>query len=90
MLCPLERPTMRSAKKVCGSANSGGFAQQSDTSLHELGGYEKSVQDKVVLITGAGQRLGAAMAKRLMSEGWHVLIHVRSSVDQAKALLEEA
>ena len=48
------------------------------------------MQDKVVLITGAGQRLGAAMATRLMAEGWHVLVHVRSSVDQAKALLAEA
>ena len=49
-----------------------------------------SVQDRVVLITGAGQRLGAAMATRLMAEGWHVLVHVRSSVDQAEALLAEA
>ena len=48
------------------------------------------MEDKVVLITGAGQRLGAAMATRLMAEGWHVLVHVRSSVDQAKALLAEA
>ncbi len=46
--------------------------------------------ERVVLITGAGQRLGAAMAARLMDEGCYVLVHVRSSLDEAKALLHEA
>ena len=50
----------------------------------------KSMQDRVVLITGAGQRLGAATAVRLMNDGWHVLVHVRSSVDEAQRLLDEA
>tara|TARA_B100000683_G_scaffold256622_1_gene277304 strand:+ start:1936 stop:2694 length:759 start_codon:yes stop_codon:yes gene_type:complete len=48
------------------------------------------VQGRVVLITGAGQRLGAATAARMMEEGWHVLVHVRSSVDAAQALLDQA
>ena len=43
--------------------------------------------ERVVLITGAGQRLGAAMAARLMDEGCYVLVHVRSSLDEAKANL---
>lgn len=46
--------------------------------------------ERVVLITGAGQRLGAAMAARLMDEGCYVLIHVRSSLEEATALLEDA
>ena len=50
----------------------------------------RGVQGRVVLITGAGQRLGAATARRLMDEGWHVLIHVRSSVEPAQQLLDEA
>ena len=46
--------------------------------------------ERVVLITGAGQRLGAATASRLMDEGWYVLVHVRSSLADAQALLEAA
>lgn len=61
-----------------------------DTSLHELGRLEEVMDGKVVLITGAGQRLGAATASRLMDEGCYVLIHVRSSVDSAKSLIEDA
>lgn len=45
---------------------------------------------KVVLITGAGQRLGAATASKLMDEGWFVFIHVRSSLEPAQKLLEES
>ena len=44
----------------------------------------------MVLITGAGQRLGAATAARLMDEGVHVLVHARSSIDAAQALVDEA
>ncbi|MDP6200231.1 MAG: SDR family NAD(P)-dependent oxidoreductase, partial [Candidatus Poseidonia sp.] len=46
--------------------------------------------NRVVLITGAGQRLGAAMATRLMDEGCYVLVHVRSSLGAAQRLLEDA
>ena len=45
---------------------------------------------QVVLITGAGQRLGAETARRLMDEGFFVLIHVRSSREPAQILLAEA
>ena len=50
----------------------------------------RSVEERVVLITGAGQRLGAATAARLMDEGVHVLVHARSSIDAAQALVDEA
>ncbi|MGB1587779.1 MAG: SDR family NAD(P)-dependent oxidoreductase [Poseidonia sp.] len=46
--------------------------------------------EQVVLITGAGQRLGAATAARLMDEGWYVLVHVRSSLADAQAVLDAA
>lgn len=46
--------------------------------------------ERPILITGAGQRLGAATAKRLMDEGCYVFVHVRSSIDQAEALLAAA
>ncbi|HJM55589.1 MAG TPA: SDR family oxidoreductase [Poseidonia sp.] len=45
---------------------------------------------QVALITGAGRRLGAATASRLMDAGWFVFIHVHSSVEAAEKLLEEA
>ncbi len=45
---------------------------------------------QAVLITGAGQRLGAATAMRLMDAGWFVFIHVRSSLDAAQKLLEKS
>lgn len=60
------------------------------TRLHELTGAGRSVNERVVLITGAGQRLGAATAARLMDEGIHVLVHVRSSIDAARQLIDEA
>ena len=61
-----------------------------DTRLHELSRREHVMDGRVVLITGAGQRLGAATATRLMDEGCYVLIHVRSSVDSAMSLIEES
>ena len=60
------------------------------TSLHELVVIGGTVNERVVLITGAGQRLGAATAARLMDEGIHVLVHVRSSMDAAKQLIADA
>lgn len=41
---------------------------------------------KVVLITGAAQRLGAATARELHSRGWCVLVHYRQSRENAEAL----
>ena len=72
---------------------SGVFAAASHelhTSLHELKGVTRLVKERVVLITGAGQRLGAATAARLMDEGIHVLVHVRSSVAAAEQLIADA
>jgi len=38
------------------------------------------------LITGAADRIGAAIARRLAAAGWAVVIHYRSSADKAEAL----
>jgi pteridine reductase len=45
--------------------------------------------EKVVLITGAAQRLGAATARELHKRGWRVLIHFRQSQEKAEALAAE-
>lgn len=39
-----------------------------------------------VLITGGAVRIGAAIARRFAGAGWHVVIHYRSSSDEADAL----
>ena len=61
-----------------------------NTRLHQCRRVVVCMVKRVVLITGAGQRLGAGMAARLMDEGCFVLVHVRSSLDAAQRLLEEA
>jgi len=43
----------------------------------------------VVLITGGGKRIGAEVSKELMEMGWYVLIHVNSSVEDAKSVLTD-
>lgn len=41
------------------------------------------------LVTGAAERIGAAIAKRLATAGWRVVIHYRSSAEEAKATQAE-
>ena len=40
---------------------------------------------RVALVTGAADRIGAAIAKGLASAGWKVVIHYRSSAEKAEA-----
>ena len=44
---------------------------------------------KVVLITGAARRVGAALARELAVSGWSVAIHHRGGADDAHALVAE-
>ena len=43
-------------------------------------------QDRIALVTGAANRLGAAMARALAANGWAVIIHHRGSQEEARAL----
>lgn len=47
------------------------------------------LKDKVVLITGGAKRVGAEISRLLHASGAHVMIHYRSSVQEANALLVE-
>lgn len=46
-------------------------------------------KDAVVLVTGAGVRVGAAIARRLAAEGWTIAAHYRRSKDAAATLAKE-
>ncbi|MDX1455052.1 MAG: pteridine reductase [Gammaproteobacteria bacterium] len=45
--------------------------------------------DRVALVTGAARRIGAAIVRELHAAGWQVVIHCRSSRDEADALASE-
>jgi len=45
--------------------------------------------EPVVLITGAGKRVGAATARRLHARGWSVLLHCRDSRAASEAIAAE-
>jgi len=47
------------------------------------------MQGKAILITGGAKRVGAAIARRLHGLGAAVMIHYRSSRDEAEALCDE-
>lgn len=47
------------------------------------------LEDKVVLITGGAKRVGAAICRLLHASGANIMIHYRSSVGEARALLSE-
>jgi pteridine reductase len=49
----------------------------------------KALADKVILVTGAGRRIGAAIARHLHGAGATLAIHYRSSGAQASALAAE-
>lgn len=42
-----------------------------------------------VLITGAGRRIGAGLAKRFAAKGWDIVLHCHTSCSSANALAEE-
>jgi NAD(P)-dependent dehydrogenase (short-subunit alcohol dehydrogenase family) len=44
---------------------------------------------KVVLITGAAKRIGAAIARELAAQGWALALHCHHSRDEAEALAQE-
>ena len=50
---------------------------------------ENTLDGKVVLVTGAARRIGAAIVTRLQRNGARVAIHYRGSADEADALAAE-
>ncbi len=41
------------------------------------------------IVTGGAKRIGAALVRALVADGWHVLIHYHRSAAEAKALADE-
>ncbi|NBX00501.1 MAG: pteridine reductase [Methylophilaceae bacterium] len=50
---------------------------------------EASLQNKIVLITGGAKRVGASICRLLHANGTNLMIHYRSSVNEARALQAE-
>ena len=48
-----------------------------------------ALEDKVVVITGGARRVGAAIARRIHAAGANLVVHYRSSADEARALKNE-
>ena len=48
-----------------------------------------SLQDKVVLVTGAAHRIGASIARLLHTQGARLVLHYRGSRESAHRLQEE-
>jgi len=44
---------------------------------------------RTAIVTGGAKRIGAALARALSADGWHVLIHCRESQAEARALAAE-
>jgi NAD(P)-dependent dehydrogenase (short-subunit alcohol dehydrogenase family) len=47
-----------------------------------------STHPRVALVTGAADRVGAALAKRLAAEGFAVVVHYRASAEKAAAVVD--
>ena len=46
-------------------------------------------EERSILITGGARRIGAALARALAGDGWHVCIHCNTSRAEAETLLSE-
>jgi NAD(P)-dependent dehydrogenase (short-subunit alcohol dehydrogenase family) len=44
---------------------------------------------RTAIVTGGAKRIGAALCRALAEDGWHLLIHCNTSVEEAQALAAE-
>jgi len=51
--------------------------------------FQSSLQGKTALVTGAARRVGAVIARTLHAAGANLVLHYRSSADDATALAQE-
>ena len=47
------------------------------------------MEQRTAIVTGGAKRIGAELVRALAADGWHVLIHYRSSSAEAEALAAE-
>jgi pteridine reductase len=52
-------------------------------------GFQSGLQGKTALVTGAARRVGAVIARTLHAAGANLVLHYRSSADDATALAQE-
>lgn len=60
--------------------------------LHERKGFDvrnKRLEGQTALVTGAAKRIGRAISLALAEEGCNIIVHYRSSYDEAQELIEE-
>lgn len=95
-MAPSERDPAMATPEIAGSAGSdasrlgAGTADTPQASATEAASGPATLHgSRVVLITGAAQRLGAATARLLHGRGWRVLVHYRDSASAADALAAE-
>src|ERR687892_2832433 len=56
---------------------------------HDSAAMSAPLEGKVVLITGGARRVGAAISRRLHGAGANLIVHYRSSSDDARSMKNE-